>query len=424
LWQQVFIAGAARFWSLLVTIGILGLSARLLGPHGRGLFAAAFAWATLGSVVLYLSLGQVALHEVTLEQRESGWHQQLLGTLIAFAAALTLLGWGIAAVLWTASDGTLFRPLSGELLVVGLLLLPLLIWEQYGSALLAMNGRVDIYNRAQMVGRGLALLVVVVLLALGLGVYGLLLGTLAGQIWVALRGFRFLAARVPGRPRASLSMARALAAGGIRLHLAAVGTIAITACDVLIVAHYRGASAAGVYQLGTQLLYVLMLVPQAATLVMYGRVAAAGPQAAWEAQRRIVAGVVGIVALMAVVTLFAAPAIVPVLAGDEFSESVHIFRIVLASAVGFGLSALMAPQWIGRGLFRTASAITLAVGAVNVVANMIVVPDFGLNGAALVLVGTSLFSLVSNGVMVLYCERGRSAEVPSETVLADRVSSP
>jgi hypothetical protein len=44
-------------------------------------------------------------------------------------------------------------------------------------------------------------------------------------------------------------------------------------------------------QLATQLLLALMALPQAATLIVYGRVVSAGPQAAWEQQRRIAAAV-------------------------------------------------------------------------------------------------------------------------------------
>ena len=65
---------------------------------------------------------------------------------------------------WFISDGDAFRPVGPGILAVGLLLLRLLIWEQYGSSLLAMIERVDIYNRAQVVGRSMSLVAAAILL--------------------------------------------------------------------------------------------------------------------------------------------------------------------------------------------------------------------------------------------------------------------
>ena len=46
-------------------LAILGVTARWLGPEGRGDIAAITAWVGLFSTVAYLSLGQVALHNMT-----------------------------------------------------------------------------------------------------------------------------------------------------------------------------------------------------------------------------------------------------------------------------------------------------------------------------------------------------------------------
>lgn len=406
IWRQVINAGGARLWSLAMSVLILAVSARALGEAGRGEFAAVFAWATITSSVLYLSLGQVGLHDAIGREGDAVRRGRLLSTLAAFALGASVMGWLAAAGLWLVTDGEAFRPIGPAVLAVGLLLLPVLIWEQFGSTLLAMEQRVDIYNRAQVIGRSVAAIIVALALALGAGIYGLLLGLLAGQAWVALRGVTYLM-QTSERTRPSAAYARHLIGRGLRLHLSAVAAVLITSADVLIVAHQLGASSAGSYQVAIQLLLALTVLPQAATLVIYGRVASGGAQEAWEDHRRIAAGVLTAVTALSVLAWLAAPTIIGIVVGDGFEDAVGIFRIVVAAAVGYSFSALMAPQWIGRGLFGLASGLTAGLAVANVAANLILIPREGLEGAAAVVVGTSVLMLAANGALAVHCERNR-----------------
>jgi O-antigen/teichoic acid export membrane protein len=332
-----------------------------------------------------------------------------------------MVGSTISFVVFAISGGDAFKPVPLGVLALSLGLVPFLIWEQYGSALLAVAGRLQVYNGAQAVGRSLGVAAVAGLLWAGAGVYGVVLGTLLGQAIVAARGIGGLVA-LSDRVRPSRVLARRLLRGGVRLHLSAVGIVLITSADVLLVGHYRGATAVGNYQLATQALYALILLPQAATLVIYERMAEQGPHVVWEVQRRVVLIVLGAVSALAVLGAAAAPVLVHLVVGSRFAGAAGLLRIVLLAAPGFGLSALMAPQWIGRGLFGVASAITVVCGVVNIAANMILVPRFGADGAAATLVGTALVMLVPNVYLAVRCEQARSA--PHEAADADADSQP
>lgn len=421
LQRRLLATGGARLWSAGGALVILVLSARALGPHGRGIYASAIAWATLASSLLYLSLGQVALHDVAGARPGRRWYGEALGTLLAIAVALSMVGSTISLAVFAISGGDAFKPVPLGVLALSLGLVPFLIWEQYGSALLAVAGRLQVYNRAQAVGRSLGVAAVAGLLWAGAGVYGVVLGMLLGQAIVAARGIGGLVA-LSDRVRPSRVLARRLLRGGVRLHLSAVGIVLITSADVLLVGHYRGATAVGNYQLATQALYALILLPQAATLVIYERMAEQGPQAVWEVQRGVVLIVLGAVSALAVLGAAAAPVLVHLVAGSGFDGAVGLLRIVLLAAPGFALSALMAPQWIGRGLFGVASAITVASGVVNIAANMILVPRFGADGAAATLVGTALVLLVPNVYLAVRCEQARS--MPHEARDPDADSQP
>jgi O-antigen/teichoic acid export membrane protein len=64
----------------------------------------------------------------------------------------------------------------------------------------------------------------------------------------------------------------------------------------------------------------------------------------------------------------------------------------------------MAPQWIGRGYFWQAAVTTLVVGAINLVANFMLIPSHGMRGAVIAFIGTYAFAVIGNGAMALWCE--------------------
>jgi O-antigen/teichoic acid export membrane protein len=65
----------------------------------------------------------------------------------------------------------------------------------------------------------------------------------------------------------------------------------------------------------------------------------------------------------------------------------------------------MAPQWIGRGLFLTASLCSLSAGGVNLLAAWWWVPRMGVMGAVYAQWSALSLALVTNLVLFWVCER-------------------
>src|SRR3954454_8555614 len=174
LWRRVAATTGARMYSLAAGAVGLIISARVLGTKGRGFVATAVTWSMLFATFGYLSLGQVALHRASGRPPEE-WLGATLATLMAMAGIVTAAGWVVAAAIYAISGGDAYGDVPGYALVLGFAMLPLFVWELYGSFLLMALGKVSVYNRAEVVGRtaGVALIVVLVALA-GFGVAGAL----------------------------------------------------------------------------------------------------------------------------------------------------------------------------------------------------------------------------------------------------------
>ena len=211
-----------------------------------------------------------------------------MGSLAVLGALITLLGWSVIGSLYAISHGSFFGSLPFRPLAVGFLALPLVIWEQYSGALLMAVDHVEIYNRGQLIGRTVGVVLVILACYLEWGVVGVLVAMLISQGIVALFGARFLF-RCAGSIMPDASTVRDLINGAIRLHPNYVGGFLITSSSILIVNHYLGAAETGQYQTALQLVGLLLVFPQGASMVMYGQVTQLGPAGAWIHQRHVIA---------------------------------------------------------------------------------------------------------------------------------------
>ena len=403
IWRRIAHTSSARIYSLLLGMVSLALTARWLGPDGRGTVAAVTTWVSLFTTFGYLSLGQVAIYRAAQSPGEE-WLPATFGSLAFMLVAITGLGWALAAILYFISDGAIFHGLAGLFLLIGFLGLPLMLWEHYGGSLLMALERLDISNRYQVIGKtvGVAALFVFIL-GWGWGIAGALLAILLGNLVQALGGLRYLLGRV-GRPSLDWRELLELVKGGVKLHLNAIGTFLFAGSDVLMLNHYAGAAPTGFYQLAFQLVAVLLVVPHAASMVIYGKISLLGPDRGWGYQRKVVAGVMLLMAVGVGVSYLLAPWAIPLFAGQDFQPSVTLFQWLLLGALGMSLTQMISPQWIGRGLFIQAALLTLFVGGANVVANYFLIPAYGALGAVWASLGVYVVSILGNGLMAIYCE--------------------
>jgi O-antigen/teichoic acid export membrane protein len=404
LWLKVARTGGARAYSVLIAFVILVVTARWLGPEGRGKLAAILTWVGLFGTLGSMSLGQVAVHRAS-QSRDEPWLGDILGALMFMTVAISVIGWIVAAALYAGTRGSIYGDISPALLACGFLMLPFLIWEQYGSSLLTAVDRLDIYNNRQWVGRSIGLIIILVMPALHWGLGGALAGMVVAQAIVGSSGVAYLIRKADGGMRLKMATVRDLMSGGLQLHLNAIGVYLVMSTDVLIINYYRGAAETGYYQFAFQLVNSMLIVPQAASMVVFGIIAQRGADAAWEQQRRIVGRIVAGVALLAIVAAIVAPTLISLVVGNAFRPAVAPFRWLLLAVIGMTFATLMAPQWIGRGLFVQASLITIALGIMNFVISWIWVPTYGMYASIVGTLITYAVASVVNIMMMVYCDR-------------------
>jgi O-antigen/teichoic acid export membrane protein len=294
-------------------------------------------------------------------------------------------------------------------------MLPFLVLDEYARNLLAALERTRSYSVAQVAGGVLRLVTVLAALGpLGLGVQGVIACLILSQAATAVIESHAVWQACGRQFRYSWRQLGAMLSGALRLHPNTIASFLLVQANVLLLSRYATTADVGRYQLALQLVLALVLLPQAGAMVLFGKVASMGADAAWPVTRRISLQVMVGTGFCALILATLAPEIVETLAGPGFAESARICRWLLLALAGMSLAELMAPQWLGRGLFLTATVLTLINAVGSVAINAYLIQRYGAIGAAW---GTAaaytVFVLAVQLVFACWCEarerRRRSA---------------
>lgn len=414
LTRSIAATSAARIYSLAVSVVMLMIVARWLGPSGQGVVAAATTWATLFATLGSLSLGQVAIHRATVRRGEP-WLESVFGTMLTLAAIVTVGCWIVAAALWFGGAGV-FQNIQPSALLVGFILVPFLVWEFYGGNLLMATDRIAVYNRAQLLGRTVGAVLLLVAWRLHLGVVAALAISVLAQVMTAFTGISALWHAAGRKIRFVYSEAKLLLSGAFRLHLNAISGYVYTSLGVLVVNHYRGAVETGLYQFTASLINVMVVIPLAASAVLSAKVASVGPNEAWAFQRTVFVVLPLLMIVACGVAAICAPMAILLVAGPKYVGAVSVFRLALLGIPGLTMGALMSSQWIGRGYFWQMSALSTVVAVVHLACNISMVPKYGMYGAVYANLVMQGISVIGNGVMAIHCEKSYRRSLASTGV--------
>src|ERR1044071_2695627 len=117
LWKAVTLtSGTKAYWMIGAMVGTV-ITARFLGPQGRGVIAAASSWVALFVTFGHFSLSNVIIYLLGGEDRER-LLPAVTGSVLTLTALTTLAGWIIPAVMYLVTRGRIFQHLPPLVLVI------------------------------------------------------------------------------------------------------------------------------------------------------------------------------------------------------------------------------------------------------------------------------------------------------------------
>ena len=142
-----------------------------------------------------------------------------------------------------------------------------------------------------------------------------------------------------------------------------------------------GVRATGIYSVTSGLAETLWYVPNALGLVMLSR--AVDPHAdAGRIAATLTRVTIALAVVLAIPTFLFGPRLVRVVYGSSFTDAGVALRLILPGVVAYSVVAVLSRYLTGRGRPGTTTMIMVVGLATNVAANLVLIPRFGINGAA------------------------------------------
>ena len=381
------------------------LIARELGPEGNGFYAMAILIPTMLANFLNFGVGPATVYYVS--RGEFNVHQAMAGNL---RLALIVATAGVACalpvlVIWGAE---LFPAIPQGLLYLGLASFPLTLLLAYLNTILqgledfkAFNLTVLLPPYVNLVG------VVIALYVLTLGVEGAMVAYITGQLVGLLVVFSLLSRSKVTRAEAEQSTplsvyARRTLSYGWKAHLSNILAFVNYRADIFLVNFFLTPAATGIYVVAVQIAEKLWMLSQAASTVLLPRLSAMhqNPKARLALTNKGFLVVSSITALASTGVAIALYWLISPVFGEEYVEALPAFLWLLPGIIAGAGSRIYANCIAAAGKPEWNMYSAIGVVTINVIGNILLVPEYGIVGAAWATSVAYCFNAVVKGWLI------------------------
>jgi O-antigen/teichoic acid export membrane protein len=387
LMRDALVTIVTRFGLAVLIFGTDIALARLLGPAAKGRFALVLLYSQLAALLVGWGTDQ-ALAVVSGRDRETarrGFANAVIWTAVVGGAAVLASIWLFGAPGPGPATGplaSLIPNLSGTQFLYAAIAVPGELF--FGLGLFALLGRKRVvpYSLIRVIRRAILLIMIIAIAALArlsldvvlvLNLIALAM-TAAVIVWVAATD------GIAGRTPSMALMVEELRFGTRALPGALAERLQFRA-DSFLINIILGVRETGIYSVTSGLAETLWYVPNALGTVMFSR--AVDPKADAGRIASVLTRTTLAVALATAIPAFIfGPRLVRVVYGSQFTDAGVALRLILPGIVAYSVVAVLSRYITGRGKPGTGTLILIGGLVVNVAINLVLIPRYGIDGAA------------------------------------------
>lgn len=371
--------GIARLATLAALLAVNVAAARALTTEEVGAMGVG---QTVGLFAAMVANGGLNISTVYFLRRENADRRAVAGGLmtlgIASATLAALLCLAAAQLVFATVLGTTDWPLLAAAAILGA---GIISFEFAGALLLGID-RATSFTTIE-IARGMgALLAAVLGLLLLQDAWVVVAGLAAGYAGAALLGLRQAWPELRPVPRLDAGLARRSLAFGLRGQAGNIFQYLGLRLDLLLVPALLGLHPAGVYFVVVRVAEVVGQIATAAASFLFPGVAGAADRASTAMTERVTRMTLLLVLLVATVTALLAGPLLSTLFGPPYGEGVWVLVLSLIAIVPLSICRLIASDLKGRGRPGLASAGSGVMAATIVALDLVLIPTWGLIGAA------------------------------------------
>jgi O-antigen/teichoic acid export membrane protein len=364
----------------LSTIGGI-VTARILGPHDRGIYSLVYLFAATVVTFGKLGLAQANVYSIRRERvppervaSNALIVALILGSFLACAA--------IVSRRWLLT--TFLRGVPDWAFLISLPLIPVLLFESYFYAVVQALGRFGLYNRRMLVGTAsLVCGLCIVLLLLRGGLTGAILVVTFNPVimdtWLLVTVWRML--------RFRLRLDRVLLGReirfGLKSHLQVMAQHLHLRADVYLVAYFLDPAQVAFYVLAAKFAELMLDIPKAIGIVLYPRLAALDDAAMHRLTARACRRTILVTGAAGVAISVLGPTLIVLWYGAAYAPAAKPLPLITAGIVMMSVLVLLTQSFTSRNKQQVNIVVGLVALVGNLGLNVVLIPSLGIVGAAL-----------------------------------------
>lgn len=369
-----------RFVTLFLGLGTGIMTARMLGPEHRGIFALIALFPASVVALSKLGQGQATIYFIRREREEAGRViSNVLAVALGTSTLLVFLVLGCQEILLaTVLNGT-----PAWALAIILPLIPLLLMESYLYAVLQATDRFRVFNTrlvAEAVLTLLAMALVLVILKLGLvGALGVVIVVrVVMGVWVILSVHKV----TPIRLRFDPGLFRRMIRYGLKSHVQIIASHFHFKADVYMVAAFLDPAQVAFYSIAARLAEHLLYLPQSLGLALFPQLAGSDDERGFAMTARACRQTLVVIGLAALALGWTGRWLIPLWYGSDYARAAEPLPFVCGGIVMMAMYVLLSRSFTSRDrqFVNIVAAYTALAG--NIVLNLILIPLEGIAGAA------------------------------------------
>ena len=370
------LSGEFLLYFFALIFGIL--TARFLGPTGKGQFGVIFNAAGLSAMIFSLRFERSLTYFLPKDK-------DLLGEVILYGMIVgTVTNLCLFLVVTLLHDFIYHVLLKG--IVVSILVLVLVSFSTYLWSFInyLLAGLMLFRARAAFMGfsyllKSFEVLICLWVLKLNLNDLIFVMGSLETILYLSILSYIYIRSEYK---RFNLSTFRDMLKYSTELFPGIVSDLVTLRIDIFFLNYFSGAAQVGIYSVAISMANVLLYVPTAVKNVLKSYVAKNLEDEITPRITRLL--IVGMILLCALLIPFVVILVIPILYGGKFLFSRILFLILIPGTIFWGVHSIILSDLEGRGLPRKVSQISLITGIVTIILDLTLIPLWNATGAALI----------------------------------------
>lgn len=365
-----------KILAMAMSLAVSVIISRILGADGRGQYGIIMTIVMIFAGFSTIGINTANTYFISKDKsvsRAAGKLSLLTGLAGTIVSAAVLL-------LLVFYKPNVVQGLNQTLLGLTFVLALLFSWGKlFSQSYLGLN-RAVLYNLFNFMERLIFLVMAVIVLLLFNQEFTAYMGSVAAGfgVFIFIYILYYFSISESGEIK-PLSLFRESVAYGIRPYVASLFTLIAMRSALFFVNYFRGTAETGLYSVAQQFSELLIIIPTVVGSLLFPRVAGSNSTTLTARVLRVTGA--AFLPVFLVLAIFTEPLIV-LLFGQEFVSSVKALLIMLPGAYVLGLEVIIAGDIAGRGYPWKTALIWVPVSIINAIAYIIVIPSYGIEGAA------------------------------------------